>query len=71
LFPQNTTDGKLLFENGIAGDNQPLSWGQQSNLFGKPECKGETSAENEEKATCEMCDCEFELNPEIPTGGME
>jgi hypothetical protein len=27
--------------------------------------------EADEKGTCEMCDCEFELNPEIPTGGME
>ena len=40
-----------------------------------PNCfsKKVTPCENkaEEKATCEMCDCEFELNPEIPTGGME
>jgi hypothetical protein len=26
---------------------------------------------SKEKGTCEMCGCEFELNPEIPTGGME
>lgn len=27
--------------------------------------------EADEKGTCEMCGCEFELNPEIPTGGMD
>jgi len=40
-----------------------------------PNCfsKKVTPCENEaeEKGTCEMCGCEFELNPEIQTGGME
>ncbi len=40
-----------------------------------PNCfsKKVTPCENEtaEKGTCEMCGCEFELNAEIPTGGMD
>ena len=40
-----------------------------------PNCfsKKVTPCENEddEKGTCELCGCEFELNPKIPLGGME
>jgi hypothetical protein len=27
--------------------------------------------EDDEKGRCELCGCEFDLNPEIPAGGME
>ena len=40
-----------------------------------PSCfsKKVTPCENEddEKGTCELCGCEFELNPKISIGGME
>jgi len=47
-------------------------------IFAKLKCpncfsKKVTPCEDEadEKGTCEMCGCEFELNSEIPTGGMD
>lgn len=40
-----------------------------------PNCfsKKVTPCENEddEKTTCGLCGCQFELNPKIPTGGVE
>ncbi|CAB1074990.1 hypothetical protein D1AOALGA4SA_2810 [Olavius algarvensis Delta 1 endosymbiont] len=27
--------------------------------------------ETDDNAACELCGCEFQFNPELPTGGME